>query len=73
MCGIASFKFYSTKLFAGDDCLGGAYRCAGAAVDAGVGVDNVDVAFRDSAHGAFGEAGAASDTFVGDYVSHFWL
>ncbi len=73
MCGIASFKFYSTKLFAGDDCLGGAYRCAGAAVDAGVGVDVVDVTFRDSANGAFGEAGAASDTFVGDYVSHFWL
>ena len=73
MCGIASFKFYSTKLFAGDDCLGRAYRCAGAAVDAGIGVDVVDVAFRDGAHGAFGEAGAASDTFVGDYVSHFWL
>ncbi len=54
MCGIASFKFYSTKLFAGDDCLGGAYRCAGAAVDAGVGVDNVDFAFGYCFYGAFG-------------------
>lgn len=71
MCGIASFKFYSTKLFAGDDCLGGAYRCAGAAVDAGVGVDNVDFAFGYCFYGAFGEAGAASDTFVCNYVSHF--
>lgn len=57
-------------LFAGDDSFAGANRSASAAVDAGIGVDVIDVAFRDSAHGAFGEAGAASDTFVGDYVSH---
>ena len=46
---------------------------AALAVDAGVGVDNVDFAFGYCFYGAFGEAGAASDTFVGDYVSHFWL
>lgn len=58
------------KLFAGDDSFAGANRSASATVDAGVGVDVVDVTFRDSANGAFGEAGAASDTFVGNYVSH---
>ena len=57
-------------LFAGDDCFAGANRCAGTAVDAGVGIDVVDVAFRDSANGAFGEAGAASNAAVSDYVSH---
>ena len=57
-------------LFAGDDCFAGACLCTRTAVDAGIGVDVVDVALRDSAHGANGEAGAASDTRVGDYVSH---
>lgn len=63
-------KFESGCLFAGDDSFAGANRSASATVDAGVGVDVVDVTFRDSANGAFGEAGAASDTFVGNYVSH---
>lgn len=71
MCGIASFKFYSTKLFAGDDCLGGAYRCAGAAVDAGVGVDYIDIASRDSLYRTFADAGTAGNAGVGDFVSHF--
>ena len=71
MCGIASFKFYSTKLFAGDDCLGGAYRCAGAAVDAFVGVDHVDIACGNRLNGAFAGAGAASYTGIGNFVSHF--
>ena len=39
-------------------------------VDAGIGVDVINVAFRDSADGAVGEASAASDTFVSNYVSH---
>ena len=55
-------------LFAGDDSFAGANRSAGTAIDAGIGVDVVDVAFRDGANGALGEAGAASYTFVGDYV-----
>lgn len=63
-------KFEVRSLFAGDDSFAGANRSASATVDAGVGVDVVDVTFRDSANGAFGEAGAASDTFVGNYVSH---
>ena len=57
-------------LFAGDDSFTGAYGCAGAAVDAGIGIDVVDVAFGDGAHRAFGLAGAASHTVVGYYVSH---
>lgn len=48
------------KLFAGDDSVVGAYTCASAAVDANVGIDYIDVAFRDSAGGAFGQASAAS-------------
>ncbi len=63
-------KFESGCLFARDDSFAGANRSASATVDAGVGVDVVDITFRDSANGAFGEAGAASDTFVGNYVSH---
>ena len=57
-------------LFAGDDCFRGANRSAGTAIDAGVGVDYIDFAFRDCFNGAFGQTGAASHTFVGNYVSH---
>ena len=65
------FLLYAgNKLFAGDDSLAGAYRSAGTAIDAGVGIDVIDVAFRDSANRTFGEASAASDTVVSDYVSH---
>lgn len=57
-------------LFAGDDSFAGANFSASAALDAGVGIDYIDVAFRDSFNGAVGQAGAASDAFVGNYVSH---
>lgn len=57
-------------LFAGDDSFAGANRSASAAIDAGVGIDVVDVAFRDSANGALGKTCAASYAFVGDYVCH---
>lgn len=68
--GCRRFLLGLCVLFAGDDGLGGAYRSAGTAVDAGVGVDVVDFAFRDSFYGAVGQAGAAGYTLVGDYVSH---
>ena len=61
---------YCYLLFAGDNSFAGANRSASATVDAGIGVDVIDVAFRDGANGAFGETCAASNTFVGDYVSH---
>lgn len=57
-------------LFAGDDSFTGAYGCAGAAVDAGIGIDVVDVAFRDSFYGTNGETSAASDAFVSNNVCH---
>lgn len=53
-----------------NDSFAGAYFRARTTFDAFVGIDVVDVAFRDSANGAFREASAASDTVVGDYVSH---
>ena len=61
---------YLLRLFTGDDGLAGANLSASAALDASVGIDNVDVAFRDSLNRAVGQAGAASDTFVSNYVSH---
>ena len=61
------------RLFAGDDSFAGANFSASAALDAGVGVDYIDFAFRDCFNGAVGQAGAASDAFVGNYVSHCCL
>ena len=64
-----------TSLFrlAFDDGAGGASASAGAARDASVGVDFVDVAFGDSSDGALVDAGAASNADVSDFVSHFLL
>ena len=52
------------------DSTAGARICAGAAGNADIGVDGVLFAFRDSAGGAFVDAGAASDAVVTNYVSH---
>lgn len=63
-------------LFAGVDSVVGANACASAAIDAGIGVDVIDFAFRDSAYGAFGQTGAACYAFVSNYVCHnclFWV
>ena len=60
----------SEKLFAGDDSLAGANFCARTALDASIGIDVVDVAFRDSVNGTNGKAGATSNALVGDNVSH---
>ena len=57
-------------LFAGDDCVRGANLGASAALDAGIGVDHIDVALGNSVNGAVGKTGAAGDTLVGDNVSH---
>lgn len=57
-------------LFAGDDSFTGAYGCAGAAVDAGIGIDVVDFTLGDSFNGANGKAGTASYAAVSNYVSH---
>lgn len=58
------------RLFAGDDSLAGANLCAAATFDASVGVNLVDVAFRDCLYGTNGQASAASYTLISDYVSH---
>lgn len=57
-------------LFAGDDSVVGANAGAGAAVDAGVGIDHVDIALRDCAGGALGKTCAACNAAVGDYICH---
>lgn len=55
-------------------CLGSADRtgsCAGAAVNASVGINNIfTVAHRNCANGTFCFASAASNTFVADCISH---
>lgn len=58
------------SLFPGDDCFAGANFCAATAFDAGVGIDVIDVAFRDSLYGANGKTSSTSYTLVSDYVSH---
>ena len=52
------------------DSFAGANFSAGTALDASVGIDVIDIAFADSFYGANGQTGAASHTFVGDYVCH---
>ena len=54
-----------------DDSTGGAGASAGTAANASVLVNLVDVAFADSSDGALIDAGAASNTDVSDFVSHF--
>ena len=47
-----------------------ANACAGAAVDALVGIDNVDVAGRNGLDGAFADAGAVGNARNSDLVSY---
>ena len=61
---------YPSRLLGRKDSARGAHFGAGATFDAGVGVNLVDIAFRDSFHRAVGQAGATSYTVVCDYVSH---
>jgi hypothetical protein len=53
------------------DSASGASASAGTAANASILVDLVDVAFADSSDGALIDAGAASNTDVSDFVSHF--
>lgn len=52
------------------DSARGASVGTGAALGALVGVDGIDIAFRDSANGTFVDAGAASNAVFANYVSH---
>ncbi len=62
--------FPDCELFARYDCFAGANFSARTAFDAGIGIDVVDVAFRDSFYGTNGETSAASDAFVSNNVCH---
>jgi len=53
-----------------NDCFVRASAGASAATNAGVRIDDIDVAFRNSAHRAFVNASAASNAAVCDFVSH---
>lgn len=53
-------NFLIKRLCSGDDSFAGASFCARTALDASVGIDFVDVAFRDSVNGANGLASATS-------------
>ena len=57
-------------LFGRSDGARGANVCAGAAVDAGFGVDGVDVTLGDGLRGAFIDTRAASYAVVANNVSH---
>jgi hypothetical protein len=53
------------------DSLVGANICTATALDAGISVDNINIASRDSLYGALANAATASYTFVGiNFVSH---
>jgi len=52
------------------DSAGGASVSASATLGALVGVDAIDVALRDSANGAFVDAGATSNAVGTNYISH---
>lgn len=52
------------------DCVVGANCCTATAADASVGIDNIDIAGRDSLNGANGLACTTCDATVCNYVSH---
>ena len=60
----------SDCLFARDDSFAGANFCTRTALNASVGINVIDIAFRNSLYRANGQASAASNAFVSDYVSH---
>ncbi len=53
-----------------NDCFAGANFRAGTTFDAGIGIDVIDVAFRDSFYGTYGKTSSTSNAFVGNNVSH---
>lgn len=53
------------------NCFGGTSSSACAALGASFGIDVVDIAFGDSANGAFVNTRTASNAVVTNYISHF--
>ena len=49
----------------------GASSCARTALGASLGIDVIDIAFRDSAYGALVNTRTACNAVVANYISHF--
>lgn len=52
------------------DCLYRAYICTGSAVGANIGVDFINIAFRNGLNGAFIDTCSARGAIFIDFVSH---
>lgn len=61
------------KRLARENCFAGANFGARTTFDASVGIDVIDITFRDCLYGANGKTCAASDAFVSNNVSHSCL
>lgn len=57
-------------LFSRNDCFAGASFSTSTALDASIGVNLVDIAFRDSFNRTNGETCSTSYTVISNYVSH---
>ncbi len=68
--GFKTRRLKPGELFSGVDCSAGANFSTRTALDASVGIDVIDIAFRDSFNGANGKTSSASYTVIIDYVSH---
>ena len=64
------FSVLCRVLLAGSDSTGGASVSASAAVEAGVGIDRIDVAFLDGIGGTYALASTTSYAAVRNYISH---
>jgi hypothetical protein len=62
--------FLISKKLLLDDSFDGALLGAGAALNAGISVDGVDIALSNGLSGALGSAGTASDASVSDLICH---
>ena len=68
--GAPSYVIVVLCLFAGDDSIVGANAGASAAVNAGIGINYIDIALRNRIGRALGETCAASYAAVSNYVCH---
>ena len=67
--GCAFFRI-SPRRLSFDDSLARANASAGTAVDALIGIDDIDIAGRDRFGRALADAGAAGNAGISDFVSH---
>jgi hypothetical protein len=67
-----SRTIFNTLVLAGDS-VGGTYINTGAAIGAFISINDVDIPFRNSLYGTFGNTSSASNTITGNSVSHHGL